>query len=610
MKESYEEDPTSHLDPESCAGLRKGTGEALTGANTGEVLNPEIKWSGLPTSLSETEGNTAADETVSPRPSPRGRRPSACVETSGMGTGRSPRPPSVQPVERATKVSGQTVAMNEVGKSDESVVSEKPSNEDLPLWVWAKEEAERRDSAKRNSAREGTPRTQCRKHGAIPVLDWVHEKAKKDRKVRFTSLFHHLELSRLRRCFMRLHPKAAPGVDRLGWKEYDTQRDERLQSLHRRVLEGKYRGLPSRRVYIPKPDGRQRPLGVAALEDKIVQSAVVEILNAIYENDFLGFSYGFRPGRSPHRALDAWATALHERNVRWVLDADIRGFYDTISHEWLMRFLQHRIADPRILRLIQQWLKAGVLEDKEWKPTEEGTPQGATISPLLANVYLHYVFDLWADHWRKHGATGEVVIVRYADDIVMGFSHREDAQRFLDEMRKRMEKFQLALHPEKTRIVRFGPFAREDCRKYGEGKPGTFAFLGFTHISARTHRGKFLLMRTTVAKRQRAKLHEIAQQLRTRCHDPIPEQGAWLRQVLNGYYNYHAVPTNSRALGAFRRDVTRSWCRALRRRSQRHRLPWSRMQKLCARWLPANRIRHPWPQERFHATTQGKSRVR
>jgi group II intron reverse transcriptase/maturase len=351
-------------------------------------------------------------------------------------------------------------------------------------------------------------------------------------------------------------------------------------------------------------------LGIAALEDKIVQGAVVEVLNAIYEEDFLGFSYGFRPGRSPHRALDAWATALTTTKVNWVLDLDVCSFFDRISHDWLVKFLQHRIADSRMILLIQKWLKSGVLEAGKWKATGMGNPQGATVSPLLANVYLHYVFDLWADHWRKHRATGEVALVRFADDAVIGFEKEEDARRFLEQLRERMQKFQLELHPGKTRLIRFGRFASQHCQRVGRRKPETIAFLGFTHVCGRSTNGKFLLMRHTIAKRQRAKLQEIKRELKSRRHDPIPEQGRWLRQVVTGHYNYYGVPTNAWSLNRFRTEVTRLWLRSLRRRSQRHRVNWKRKGRISDRWFPPARICHPWPGVRLLATTQGKSRVR
>lgn len=541
-------------------------------------------------------------EKVSPFPSPRGRRPSACIEASWMGTERSPGSVDcVSSQQRAEKAIGHTAAMNDQGKSDEPVVSEKPVNEDLPLWALFKEQAERRGSAKRNSNQDSTSRAQHRKHGVSPVLDWVRVKARKDKKAKFTSLYHHLDPSKLRHSFERLKQDAAPGVDGEVWKEFQERREERLNSLFDRLQAGTYRAKPARRVYIPKPDGRQRPLGVAALEDKIVQGAMVEVLNAVYEEDFLGFSYGFRPGRSPHRALDAWATALTEKKVNWVIDLDVCSFFDRLCHSWLVRFLQHRIVDKRILRLIQKWLRAGILEDGQWKPTEMGSPQGATVSPLLANVYLHYVFDLWADHWRKHQATGEVVIIRFADDGVVGFEKEGDARSFLEQLRERMQKFQLELHPDKTRLVRFGRFAGRDCHQEGRRKPETLAFLGFTHICGRSCKGKFLLLRHTIAKRQKAKLKEIKRVLQSRRHDPIPEQGCWLKRVVAGHYNYYGVPTNVRALMQFRRDVTRHWLRSLRRRSQRHRLNWKRMNRIAVQWLPPARICHPWPTDRFRA---------
>ena len=602
---------TGQPSPESCVGIRKDAAEALTGEDAGEPLSREMTNSGLPTPSKQAEGNTGSGEKVSPDLRPRGRRPSACIEASWMGTERSPEPVDGKSrLRRVVKAEGRTTATNGPGKSDESVVSKKPANEDLPLWTWAEEQAEKRDSAKRNLDQDGTSRTQSRKHGVSPVLAWVREKAKVDKKMKFTSLYHHLDPARLRNAFERLQPKAAPGVDGEIWKEFREHREERLKCLYDRVQNGTYRAKPARRVYIPKPDGRQRPLGIAALEDKIVQSATVEVLNAIYEEDFIGFSYGFRPGRSPHRALDAWATALKVRKVNWVLDLDIRSYFEKISHEWLAKFLQHRIADPKMLRLIQKWLRAGVLEDGEWKSTEMGSPQGATVSPLLANVYLHYVFDLWAEHWRKNHGNGDVVIVRYADDAVIGFENEEDARRFLKELRERMAKFQLELNIEKTRLIRFGRFAGHCCTQEGRSKPETMAFLGFTHICGRSANGKFQLLRHTIAERQKAKLQEIGRELKARRHDPIPAQGQWLRQVVTGYYNYYGVPTNIRSLVAFRIQVTRRWLHSLRRRSQRNRMNWERIDRLSDRWIPPARICHPWPQARFDATTQGKSRVR
>ena len=363
-------------------------------------------------------------------------------------------------------------------------------------------------------------------------------------------------------------------------------------------------------MYIPKADGRLRPLGIAALEDKIVQRAVVEVLNAIYEVDFLGFSYGFRPGRGPHDALDALTVGIERKRVNWVLDADIRDFFNQLDHSWLERFLEHRIADKRILRLIQKWLSAGVIEDGQWSENVEGTPQGASVSPLLANVYLHYVFDLWAQWWRTRFAEGDVVIVRFADDFTVGFEYQEDAQRFLADLRERFAKFGLELHPDKTRLIEFGRHAARRRKARGLGKPETFDFLGFTHFCGTTKRGRFWLRRITIAKRMRAKLREVSDQLKRRRHQPIPEQGKWLRSVVTGHLAYYAVPGNTAAVAAFRTQVSRMWFKALRRRSQRTRLNWHRMDRLATKWLPPARVRHPFPGVRFDARIQGRSPVR
>ena len=362
-------------------------------------------------------------------------------------------------------------------------------------------------------------------------------------------------------------------------------------------------------LYIPEADGRQRPLGVAALEDKLLQRALVEVLNAVYETDFLGFSYGFRPGRSPHQALDALATGIVRKRVNWVLDADIRGFYDAIDHGWMLRFLEHRIADRRVLRLIRKWLKAGVIENGTWSETEEGTAQGASVSPLFANVYLHYVFDLWADRWRRRYAHGDMIIVRFADDYIVGFEHQRDAEQFLADLRGRLAKFELDLAAEKTRLIEFGRFAAERRQKRGLGKPETFQFLGFTHICGKTRNGRFQLKRITNSKRVRAKLHEVKAELRQRMHQPIPEQGQWLGAVVRGHLNYYAVPGNIEAVNAFRFHATWHWHRALRRRSQRSSLDWKRMTRLAQRWLPPAKIMHPWPDARFDATTRARSPV-
>jgi group II intron reverse transcriptase/maturase len=434
------------------------------------------------------------------------------------------------------------------------------------------------------------------------ALERIRKVASERKTEKFTALFHHINTELLEEAFYELAQNAAPGVDRLIWKDYEADLQDNIEDLLDRVQRGVYRALPSRRVYIPKPDGRQRPLAVAALEDKIVQRAVVALLNAIYEEDFLGFSYGFRPGRGAHDALDALCVGIHSKKVSFILDADIRSFFDEISQQWMIRFLEHRIGDRRIIRLIQKWLKAGVLEDGVVSISGRGTGQGSVISPLLANIYLHYALDLWAARWRQRVATGDMVIVRYADDFIVGFQHHIDARFFLEQMRERLGKFALSLHPEKTRLIEFGRFAADRRKRAGLDKPDTFNFLGFTFICGKTLAGKFQIKRKTRGDRMRAKLQEIKQELRLRMHWPIPEQGKWLGRVVRGYFNYHAVPTNGRALEVFRHHVTDLWRRTLRRRSQKDRITWTRMTHLVNAWLPKPNILHPWPSDRFAVT--------
>jgi group II intron reverse transcriptase/maturase len=421
--------------------------------------------------------------------------------------------------------------------------------------------------------------------------------------VRFTALLHHVSIDRLRAAYWGLAPKAAPGVDGVTWTDYGQNLETNLLDLHARVQSGRYRAKPSRRAWIPKADGRLRPLGIAALEDKIVQRAVVEVLNAVYEVDFRGFSYGFRPGRGQHDALDALAAGIYQRRVNWVLDADIQNFFGQIDHTWLRKFVEHRIADKRVWRLIGKWLAAGVIEDGQWTACEEGSPQGASISPLMANLYLHHVFDLWVDWWRRTQARGDVIVVRFADDTIVGFQYEEDARRFLTELRERLAGFGLALHPDKTRLIEFGRRAARDRAVRGLGKPETFDFLGFTHICARVKSGRFWLKRITISKRLRAKLREVNDQLKRRRHQPIPVQGRWLRSVMQGHLAYYAVPGNTGAVKAFRHQVTRHWFKALRRRSQRTGMTWERMSRLTTRWLPKVRTMHPFPEVRFAART-------
>jgi RNA-directed DNA polymerase len=463
------------------------------------------------------------------------------------------------------------------------------------------ESPEGSDRAKENGPSPRTVRAQQRA-AVSQGMEGVRQAARRKTAGKFTSLLHHLTPELLTSSYYALQRQAAVGVDGVSWRAYETGLKDRIIDLHDRVQRGAYRARPSRRVYIPKPDGRQRPLGIAALEDKIVQQAVVTVLNCIYEERFLGFSYGFRPGRSAHDALDALAVGISTQRVKWVLDADIRGFFDNIEHEWLLRFLEHEIADRRMLRLIQKWLKAGVSEDGEWSETQMGTPQGAVISPLLANVYLHYVFDLWVQSWRKKTAAGRVIAVRYADDFVLGFEQRADAERFLEELRERLAKFGLELHSGKTRLIEFGRWAVAERRKRGAGKPETFDFLGFTHICEINRKsGYYVVKRKTSGKRKRARLLEIKRQLQMRMHAPLRETGEWLRSVVSGYFRYHGVPGNFRVLAGFRRVVSWLWLRTLRRRSQKSRLSWRRFYELERRYLPKPRVCHPFPEARFAA---------
>jgi RNA-directed DNA polymerase len=490
-------------------------------------------------------------------------------------------------------------------KSDFAIVAVKPANKAAPPGAEqpvagqaAAEPVERRAETKGNADQQSTHRTQSRAN-VTQALERIRIAARERKKERFTALFHHISIDLLEEAFYELKENAAPGVDRLRWTDYEADLERKLEDLHERVQRGAYRALPSRRVYIPKPDGRQRPLAVAALEDKIVQRAVVALLNAIYEQDFLGISYGFRPGRGTHDALDALCVGIDSRKVSWILDADIRSFFDEISQEWLIRFVEHRIGDRRIIRLIQKWLKAGVLEDGIVTVGDRGTGQGTVISPLLANIYLHYALDLWAVRWRRREATGDMIIVRYADDFIVGFQHDSDARCFLDEMRERLREFALSLHPEKTRLIEFGRFAAERRKRRGLGKPETFNFLGFTFICGKTRAGKFQLQRKTRRDRMRTKLRMIKEEMWRRMHQPIPVQGKWLWHVVRGYFNYHAVPTNFRALVAFRTEIAKRWHRVLTRRSERTTLNWERMKRLIGEWLPRPRILHPWPDKRF-----------
>jgi RNA-directed DNA polymerase len=489
--------------------------------------------------------------------------------------------------------------MNGRRKSDRPIVATRPVNkedtgrkEDAASTA---ERVERRGLAIGNLPRQNTNRAQDRAH-VQSALGRIRQAAVKDKRERFTSLMHHIyDLRMLREAYYGLKRDAAPGVDGETWRAYETELESNLADLSGRLRRGAYRAKPVRRAFIIKDDGRQRPLGVTALEDKIAQRATVEVLNGIYEKDFLGFSYGYRPGRSQHQALDALYLGLGKK-VDWVLEGDISAFFDTMDHEWLMKFLEHRIADQRVLRLIRKWLKAGVLEKGQWTCSEEGTPQGGSASPLLANIYLHYVFDLWVQHWRKTKAKGDVIVVRWADDFVVGFQHQPDAERFHNELRERFARFKLKLHPEKTRVIEFGRYAAERRKRRGQGKPETFNFLGFTHICGKKRSdGMFTVLRRTMRKRKQAKLKAVKMELRKRMHQRVAEVGQWLRSVITGHNRYYGVPTNLPSLGSFRFHVARYWYRMLRRRSQRTRVTWARMFRLFRHWLPWPALHHPYP---------------
>lgn len=489
--------------------------------------------------------------------------------------------------------------MNGHGQSDGCIVPKKSPNSLEGL-----EGMEGRRPAKGNVRESPMPQTQGWEGGMAEALERIRQAAKRDKGEKFTSLYHHVyNVEHLRAAYFRLKREAAPGIDGQTWAAYGEGLEAKLEDLAGRLRRGAYRGAPVRRVYIPKGDGRQRPLGVPAIEDKIVQRVVADILTVIWEEEFVGFSYGFRPGRNAHQALDALAVGIERKPVNWVLDADIRGFYDTIDHGWLVEMVEHRIGDKRVVRLVEGWLKAGVLEDGEWQANEEGTPQGGLVSPILANIYLHYVLDLWVQQWRQRRAQGEVVVVRYADDFVVGFARQADGERFQEELRARLAKFHLALQEEKTRLLEFGRFAAPNRKRRGAGKPATFSFLGFTHICGQTRKGQFTVVRQTMRKRLQAKVKAVKAALKLRLHQPVPVVGQWLRRVVLGHYQYYGVPLNSHALAAFRQQIVLAWLRALRRRSQRQRVTWARMARLARRWLPYPRICHPYPWQRFVVTT-------
>lgn len=488
--------------------------------------------------------------------------------------------------------------MNGRGKSDRRKVPSKFANKGDAMSSAERDGGKASNQGKHE--KQNTSRTQQAEKDVQSALDRVRQIAKSDKKIQFTNLMHHVSnIDRLRACYFSMKRSAAAGVDGETWKSYGENLEVNLKDLSERVQRGAYRAKPVRRVFIAKADGKQRPLGVPVLEDKIVQRSTVEVLNAIYETDFLGSSYGYRPGKGQHNCLDALYNGIFTGKVSWVLDADIRGFFDNLNHDWLIKFVEHRIGDQRVIRLIQKWLKAGVMLDGQRTETEEGVPQGGSISPLLANIYLHYVLDLWTEQGVKDKSRGHMMIVRWADDFVVGFEHQSQAEKFLTSLKERMLKFSLELHPEKTRILEFGRFAAHNRKKRGLGKPETFNFLGFTHICGRTLKnGKFTVLRQTIKKKMRAKLLEVKLELRRRMHHPVPDQGKWLRSVVGGHMRYYGVPMNQRALGAFRHHVSHLWYRTLKRRSQKSKLTWSRMQHHVERWLPHVQILHPYPLQR------------
>jgi len=498
--------------------------------------------------------------------------------------------------------------MNEAGKSDSCVVPKKVSNK---AGRQAAEGLEGRRLAKRNLPEATTLRTQGRAR-VQAALGRVRQAAEEKKGERFTALLHHIyAIDTLRAAFHSLERDAAAGVDGETWATYGQALEARLKELSDRVRRGVYRPQPVRRVYIPKRDGKQqRPIGVPTVEDKIVQRATVSVLNAVYEAEFAGFSYGARPGRSAHQALAALDRAIDKKPVKWVLDADLRDFFGSVDQHWLMRFVEHRIGDKRVVRLIRRWLAAGVLEEGVWTRSETGTPQGGSISPVLANVYMHYVFDLWAQRWRKTAARGEVIIVRYLDDFIVGFQHRSDAEGFAKVLRERLEQYGLQLHSDKTRLMEFGRYAAQNRRERGQGKPETFQFLGFVHSSGRTRTGSFVVRRQTAGQRVRAKLKDVSQELRRRWHAPIPEVGGWLAAVVRGHCQYYGIVGNARAIRRFREAVCRLWQRALGRRSQKSQVSWARMQRLERRWIPPARIVHPSSSVTFAVMTRGRSPVR
>ena len=596
MQVRHDEGVAVHIDPEPCVGIREDGGEASAGERAGQPLSRE-NWihSRGPTRSTTRKATGAGASSRAPAQPGVVADPGMCGRSSYREPGGLAFGLRMDTVGPRREDEESKLVMHEREKSDSVVVAGKPSNN---AEQSAAESVERRTETKGNADQRSTRRAQDR--ASVPqALERVRQAARLRRKEKFTSLLHHIDAPMLRTAFRALKRDAAPGMDGVTWETYEKDLDRHIEDLHSRVQRGAYRAQPSRRSYLPKEDGSKRPLAVAALEDKIVQRATAAVLNAIYEEEFLGFSYGFRPKRSQHDALDALIVGITSKKVNFILDADIRSFFQEVSQEWVVRFLEHRIGDKRIIRLIQKWLRAGILEDGIVTIEEKGTGQGSVISPLLANVYLHYVFDLWAERWRRHEATGDMIMVRYADDLIVGFEHESEARRFLDAMRDRLREFSLSLHPDKTRLIEFGRHAAANRRRRGLGKPETFKFLGFVIMCGKSRRGRFLIKRKSRRDRMATRLRAIKEELRQRRHRPIPETGKWLAQVVAGYFAYHAVPTNGPAIGAFRYYVILLWHRALSRRSQRAQVTWARMTRLADDFLPKPHILHPWPSDRF-----------
>ncbi len=587
----------NHSGPESCVAHREVWIEALTGETGRPAIEPRNHSIGYAHGVAMPEGNTEHDVKRKPCSDPARSETLSMLGSDLHGSWEISSVPEPRGAGGTGKAQSRNPVIYAGEKSDTPVVPKKPSNKGEPA-----EMVEERGVAKGNVSKNPAPRTPSRNKDASMGLEGVRIAARRDKAVRFTALLHHITPTLLVESFYALRHDAAAGVDSVTWRDYEEGLGRRVQALHREIHTGSYRATPSRRVYIPKADGKQRPLGIASLEDKVVQQAVVTVLSMIYEQDFLGFSYGFRQGRSQHQALDALMVGIKSRKVNWVLDADIAAFFDEIDHDWMLKFLEHRIADQRMLRLIRKWLKAGVIEDGRRVGATKGTPQGAVISPLLANIYLHYSLDLWTQQWRGRHARGKVTIVRYADDSVIGFEKADDARRFLGAMQERMGKFGLTLNAKKTRLIEFGRFAANNRKRRGQGKPETFDFLGFTHCCSTTREGLFQVRRLTVKKRMRAKIAAIRVELMRRRHQPIAVVGKWLNRVVRGYLNYHAVPGNLFRLGSMCKDIDRAWRHSLMRRSQRPRMPWSRFNRIARRFMPPIRNAHPYPEERFYAS--------